>query len=142
MIVCCSKYDTSAVAKFYKKEKGTMQPSSHAFNGQAGKFVNLTPERLGLYWDSGQGRGHFTGTVNGWQATGTATFPTHKFFFGKSDDPDDALCSFVVDPSVSVYYCNPYGEEIVGPARGFTKETRDIKELDPIGKQSKFTWPF
>ena len=38
------------VATFYQKEPRSMRPSSHVFNGQAGKFINLTPDRLGLYW--------------------------------------------------------------------------------------------
>ena len=115
-----------------------MQPTSHKFNGQAGKFVNLTPDRLGLYWDSGRGTGHFTGTVHGYTATGTATFPTHKFFFGKTDDPNEALCSFVVEAGTSVYYCDPYGEAEAGPGLGFTKEARNVNGLSTADRQSEF----
>ncbi|KAL7544259.1 hypothetical protein ACHAWF_007638 [Thalassiosira exigua] len=71
--------------------------------------------------------------VNGFEATGTSTFPTHKFFFGKTDNPNDALCSFVVEAGTSVYYCDPYDEEITGPSAGFTKEARDLKELTTFG---------
>ena len=128
-----------AVSTFYEKEEGALQPSPHAFNGQAGKFVNLTPERLGLYWNSGRGMGHFTGTVHSFTATGTATFPTHKFFFGKTDDPNEALCSFVVEAGTSVYYCDPYGEAAVsGSGLGFTKETRDVNGLSTADRQSEF----
>ena len=125
------------VSTFYQKEPGTMQPVSPKFNGQAGKFVNLTPQRLGLYWDSGRGKGHFTGTVYAFTATGTATFPGHKFFFGSTDNPNDALCSFTVEAGTSVYYCDPYGDDIVGPASGFTKEARNLRGLDSLGKQCK-----
>ena len=37
-------------ATFYQKEPGSMRPKTHVFKGQAGKFVNLTPDRLSLYW--------------------------------------------------------------------------------------------
>jgi hypothetical protein len=80
--------------------------------------------------------------VNAFEATGTATFPSHMFFFGETDDPNDALCSFEVTAGTSVYYCDPYGEEIVGAARGFTKETRNMKDLDTYSKLSKFVFEF
>ena len=38
------------VATFYKEEPGARRPSSHKFIGQAGKFINMTPDRLNLYW--------------------------------------------------------------------------------------------
>lgn len=43
-------YVVPDVATFYKQEPGTLQPSTHRFNGQAGKFINMTPDRLSLYW--------------------------------------------------------------------------------------------
>ena len=38
------------VSTFYREEPGSRQPSPHNFNGQAGKFINMSPDRLGLYW--------------------------------------------------------------------------------------------
>lgn len=117
------------ISTFYKEKPGSRKPSSHAFNGQAGKFINMTPERLNLYWNSGRGNGHFTGSVNGWEATGTATFPSHKFFYGKSPDPNQALCSFVVKEGTSSYFCDPYSEDQGEPGRAFTREKRKLNEL-------------
>ncbi|KAL3774400.1 hypothetical protein HJC23_000585 [Cyclotella cryptica] len=117
------------ISTFYKEEPGSRQPTSHAFNGQAGKFINMTPNRLNLYWDSGRGPGHFSGSVNGFEATGTATFPSHRFFYGKTDDPDEALCSFLVKEGTSVYFCDPYSDDQGEPGRAFSTEKRDVKEL-------------
>ena len=75
--------------------------------------------------------------MNGFQATGTATFPGHKFFFGRNDDPNDALCSFLVQAGTFVYYCDPYSKGQGGPSRGITTETRDVNGLDGHNKQSK-----
>ena len=79
--------------------------------------------------DSGRGNGHFTGSVNGWEATGTATFPTHKFFYGKTSDPNQALCSFVVKEETSVYFCDPYSEDHGEPGRAVSSEKRNLNEL-------------
>jgi len=80
--------------------------------------------------DSGRGGpGHFSGTVNGFSASGTATFPGHVFFLGKTSDPADALCKFVVQPHISVYYCDPYSESRGELARAHAYEKRDISEL-------------
>lgn len=38
------------VSSFYKEKPGSRKPSSHAFSGLAGKFINMTPDRLNLYW--------------------------------------------------------------------------------------------
>lgn len=37
------------ISSFYKETPGR-KPSTHQFNGQAGKFINMTPERFNLYW--------------------------------------------------------------------------------------------
>ena len=38
------------VAAFYQEEERSMNETEPEFEGQAGKFVNMSPERLGLYW--------------------------------------------------------------------------------------------
>jgi prolyl 4-hydroxylase len=116
------------ISAFYQEKPGR-KPSAHRFNGQAGKFINMTPERFNLYWDSGRGHGHFTGSVNGWEATGTATFPTHKFFYGKTPDPNQALCSFEVKEGTSVYFCDPYGDDHGEPGRASVQERRNLNDL-------------
>lgn len=38
------------VATFYQQEEGSKTETAPKFKGQAGKFVNMSPERLDLYW--------------------------------------------------------------------------------------------
>lgn len=38
------------VATFYQEEEGSKTETTPKFKGQAGKFVNMSPERLDLYW--------------------------------------------------------------------------------------------
>jgi hypothetical protein len=38
------------VALFYEEEEGSMVEKKPEFKGQASKFVNMSPERLDLYW--------------------------------------------------------------------------------------------
>jgi hypothetical protein len=38
------------VALFYEEEEGSMVEVKPKFKGQASKFVNMSPERLDLYW--------------------------------------------------------------------------------------------
>lgn len=87
-----------------------------------------------IYRDSGRGNGHFTGSVLGWEATGTATFPSHKFFYGKTPDPNEALCSFVVKEGTSVYFCDPYSDDQGEPGRAISREKRNLDELSPYDR--------
>lgn len=45
--MACVKRD---VASFYEEEEGSMVEEKPKFRGQASKFVNMSPERLDLYW--------------------------------------------------------------------------------------------
>lgn len=87
-----------------------------------------------LIRNSGRGLGHFTGVVNGFDATGTATFVGHRFFYGKTDNPSDAVCSFVVKAGTSVYFCDPYSDDEGEPGRAVAHEKRDISELTGVDR--------
>jgi len=63
------------------------------FKGQAGKFINVSPFHLMLYWDDGRD-GVRIADLPPFEAAGTATFPVHKFFLSrnipkKHNDKDD-----------------------------------------------------
>jgi len=83
------------VASYYKNETKQSQDHNNEeikevqpyFNGLAGKFINMSPESLMLYWEGG------TSTVQialarPFQAVGTATFPGHRFILAPSYDGD------------------------------------------------------
>jgi len=38
------------ISSFYREEPGSRQEKTPAFKGQAGKFINISPHRVNLYW--------------------------------------------------------------------------------------------
>jgi hypothetical protein len=44
-------YVRADVATFYGQEPGSMKERKPSFKGQAGKFINMSPDRVWLYWD-------------------------------------------------------------------------------------------
>ena len=43
-------YIRQDISTFYREEPGSRTEQEPSFRGQAGKFVNMSPERLSLYW--------------------------------------------------------------------------------------------
>ena len=43
-------YRRADISSFYQEERGSRTEKKPNFTGQAGKFVNMSPERLDLYW--------------------------------------------------------------------------------------------
>jgi hypothetical protein len=43
-------YRRADISSFYQEPPGSRTEKRPAFQGQAGKFVNMSPERLDLYW--------------------------------------------------------------------------------------------
>ena len=43
-------YVRKDISSFYREEPGSRIEKTPKFKGQAGKFVNMSPERLSLYW--------------------------------------------------------------------------------------------
>lgn len=97
------------VATFYMQPPGTTKAVKPKFDGLAGKFVNMSPEPLRLYWDPGNGKaGSVIGSCDPFEACGTATFPSHQFYFSHADSPDEKVARFVVEAGKSAYYYDPY----------------------------------
>jgi prolyl 4-hydroxylase len=126
-------YVRKDISSFYQEEWGSRDEHTPAFKGQAGKFVNMSPDRLDLYWDSGRGTGgDYIVAIAPFQSGGTATHPGHMFYFARHDKPDEPLCRFKVVTGISVYYYDPFtqGNE-TDPARCVTSEsTRSVDTLD------------
>jgi len=96
-------YVTPDVSTFYRNndddqqddemtKKSLMKPK---FNGLAGKFFNLSPHPLTLYWDDKRD-GLYIGDAAPFETVGTATFPGHRFFYAKKNDPSDIKHHFKV----------------------------------------------
>ena len=92
------------VSTFYNEPPGTSdrQPLKMRFNGQAGKFINLSPTYLTLYWDDGRTGVHIS-DMPPFQAVGTATFPVHTFFLAPKSNPDDIVHRIHIQPDTSLY---------------------------------------
>jgi prolyl 4-hydroxylase len=100
-------YVRADVSTFHREEPGTLEEKVPSFRGQAGKFVNMSPESVGLYWDGPSGPVYHS-VIGPWGSGGTACFPTHRFIFTRPDQPDSVLCRFTIRAGTSVYYCDPY----------------------------------
>jgi hypothetical protein len=101
-------YRRADISSFYQEPPGSRAEKKPAFTGQAGKFVNMSPERLDLHWDAGQGPpGNHMSQTGPFESTGTSTFPGHVFYFVKPKT-NEVACSFSMARGTSVYYCNPF----------------------------------
>lgn len=113
-------YVRADIATFYNKQPGTVQELQPVFNGQAGKFVNISPEPLALYWVADDGSLSPINTmIPAFASGGTATFPGHKFVFVKPRSANQPLCTFTVTAETSVYYYDPF------------TSPQDDKQFDP-----------
>ena len=90
------------VATFYNDPPGTRSVQKPYFNGVAGKFINLSPEHLSLYWDDGRD-GQLIADMLPFQAVGTATFPVHKFFIALKHDPSEIVHRIHIQPGTNLY---------------------------------------
>lgn len=98
------------ISTFYREEPGSRTPMTPKHVGFAGKWVNMSPERLLLFWDPGNGQaGSLIGAAGPFQSAGTATFPNHKFYFAKPNDPhNNIVARFVAKPGHCVMYYDPF----------------------------------
>ena len=101
-------YRRADISSFYQESPGSRTEKKPSFTGQAGKFVNMSPERLDLHWDAGEGPpGNHMSQTGPFESTGTSTFPDHVFYFLKPKT-NEVACSFPMAQGTSVYYCNPF----------------------------------
>lgn len=47
---CFNAYKRADISSFYQDAPGSRQETEPIFQGQAGKFINMSPDRLDLYW--------------------------------------------------------------------------------------------
>lgn len=114
------------VSTYYQEAPGTRTASTPRAIGFAGKWVNLSSERLLLFWDPGTGEaGSLIGAAGPFQSAGTATFPNHKFYFAKPDDPhNNIVARFVAKPGFSVMYYDPF--DVPGDAEATQRNLQSL----------------
>lgn len=83
------------------------------FNGLAGKFINMSNQRLTKYWESRKnGPVHAMRIYDPFSTGGTGTFPGHRFFLTPENDPKTRVKEFVVkDYPKNLYVYDPYKVE-------------------------------
>ena len=92
------------ISTFYNEpaKMSDRRPIQMQFQGQAGKFINLSPRYLTLYWDDGRAGVHIA-DMPPFQAVGTATFPIHKFFLASKSNPQDIVQRIHIHRDTSLY---------------------------------------
>lgn len=150
-------YVRADIATFYGKEPGTMVERKPRFQGQAGKFVNMSPEPVALYWVGPDGRSPISDIIPAWGSGGTATQPRHEFVLvdpEASSEEDDLLCTVTMQKGTSVYYYDPFrvtseededddsfvddDDDSLDPARCIPPEgtlARDLQELSASDRE-------
>lgn len=103
-------YVRADISSFYQEPPGSRVEVAPRFHGQAFKVVNMSPERVSLYWIDDSDVPHFHGYIGPWAAQGSSTFPGHKFAITKPKHFDDVICWCPIVKGTSVYYCNPFVE--------------------------------
>jgi prolyl 4-hydroxylase len=103
------------IASFYQGKPPASTKVVPNFKSFAGKFINMSNRRVVLYWEAVEG-----GAVSPMEkyppfwSGGTATFPTHRFFFSAegADPMTERLSEFVVgEYPENLYVYDPYRVE-------------------------------
>lgn len=142
-------YVTPHVSTFYRdgdkndgEEDGKVKDSypkrklkKMAWVGLAGKFVNLSPERMVLNWDDGRGGGVFIGIAAPFEAVSTATFPGHQFYFAP-ENTDDIKWRCEVVQTQNVYFYDPFTDDDDDSRRKKTNNfKREPRLLDSLKRK-------
>eukprot|EP00980_Cylindrotheca_fusiformis_P024780 scaffold12450_cov95-Cylindrotheca_fusiformis.AAC.2 len=125
-------YRRADISSMYQEPPGSRTEATPRFNGQAGKFVNMSPDNLDLTYDNGSGPpGSLIGHAGPFESTGTSTYPTHVFHYIKPDTKE-VICTMKVKKGSSIYYCDPFDAETTGddPSAGvLSNPPRSLDEL-------------
>lgn len=103
------------VDTFYQKPNGETPRKKYtrvqpAFNGLAGKFINMSNKPLDFYWESSAGgTAHAMRHYTPFSCGGTGTFPTHRFFMATEAEPTKKLHLWIVQQyPENLYVYDPY----------------------------------
>lgn len=111
-----------------------------AFNGLAGKFINMSNKHLEFYWEShAGGTAHLMRHYTPFSTGGTGTFPTHRFFLAAPEAPTVHLHLWIVQQyPENLYVYDPYivGNDPEKTERNLQKHL-DKKERSQYDKWKK-----
>ena len=90
------------------------------------------------YWDPGRGEpGILMAICPPFEAVGTATFPSHRFYFADDEDPNKILKRFTVVEGQSVMYYDPFVVEGDEKATRRNLESLTLDEYEKYEKRAR-----
>jgi hypothetical protein len=101
-------YVTPDVALFYNETPGSMKTMETDFRGLFGKFINLSPQPIRVWWVPNSGDKRYIADVAPFGSAGTATHVNHKFVVTPKNDPNTILQQWTVKEFTSLYKYDPY----------------------------------
>mmetsp|Transcript_106 Transcript_106/g.163 ORF Transcript_106/g.163 Transcript_106/m.163 type:complete len:510 (+) Transcript_106:18-1547(+) len=103
-------YVTPDVSTFYNATAGTKKAKQPSFPGHFGKFLNLSPDPVRIYWDGkGIGKdGNYIADMGPMEASATGTFPGHHFYVTPKKEPTTILHKWTVQKDVFLMIYDPY----------------------------------
>ena len=105
-------YVTPDVSTFYQEAPGTRKARVPAFQGLFGKFINLSKQRVQVFWDAGRGKDPaYIADIDAFGSASTATFPGHRFFVFPVGNTKTKLTTWDVVGSTSLYIYDPYDQD-------------------------------
>jgi hypothetical protein len=125
------------ISTFYQGNPPASTKVAPKFQGLAGKFINMSNRHLAQYWEAHKGgTAHIMRYYKPFNAGGTATFPTHRFFFTPEDDPDTRVIEHLIkEYPENIYIYDPYFVE------GDEKETEEnLKSLNDKERAQYDQW--
>lgn len=129
-------YVTPHVSTFYKDDSERTLMKMH-WKGLAGKFVNLSSEKLVLNWDDGRGGGVYIATAAPFEAVSTATFPGHKFYFAPEGNEEDIKWCCSVTPNQNVYSYDPFTDNDDDSRRKDPNFKRKVRSLNKLKRKQR-----
>lgn len=103
-------YVQPPISSFYHDDNTISERVKPSFQGEAGKFFNLSNNIVSLYFGIRTPR-QFIAHIQPFQTAGTATFPGHVFVVTPQNDPEQVLHTFDVIPNENIYVYDPYYDE-------------------------------
>ncbi len=103
-------YVVPDLVTFYKNDTSELilKKMETDFRGLFGKFINLSPIPVRVYWISNSGEKQYIADLAPFGAAGTATYPNHKFVATERNDPEKILRQWTIKEFNSLYKYDPY----------------------------------
>ena len=97
------------VSTFYNETPKTFIPLKTAFTGFFGKFINMSPNPVRIYWEPfGKGKDPvYIGDIEPFGSLGTATYPSHKFLATDPSSSKTVYKKWTMSSGTSLYYYDP-----------------------------------